>query len=167
MSQVYDKFLCQDKNPLKCSKMASKCNDTKELVDGLPVGAACSRTCGICVEERLRCSSKLCQNDAVCFNINDQSLMENSHIGFKCQCQPGFYGQFCELSKSLDPLDSALSRVHCELNSARFCLQRTRANQTRARTTPPVLSPAPPATDASATTALAARIARSSRSIGP
>lgn len=79
--------------------MESKCNDTKELINGLPVGIACSRTCGICVEEKLRCSSKLCRNDAVCFNINDESLMENSHIGFKCQCQPGFYGQFCELSK--------------------------------------------------------------------
>lgn len=50
----------------------------------------------LAVSKKLDCTAKLCKNGAACFN-DHQNMTK---LGFKCKCLPGYFGKFCELSKS-------------------------------------------------------------------
>ena len=100
--QIYDKFICLDILPDECSKVATRerCSSSMfKLSNEIPINVACSRSCGTCFEPKLRCLAGLCHNDAECVDIEESS--DNTLIGFKCKCKPGYFGQFCELSKSI------------------------------------------------------------------
>ena len=96
--QVYESVACQDLHPDQCEALsAADCMSTSHQIEGLPVLVACARTCKACSHQELECTAFLCMNGATC---NESNSNANSLIEFKCTCQPGYYGQFCELSNS-------------------------------------------------------------------
>ena len=106
ISKVYDKFECQDEFPFDCNELArteNGCHSSDVLIDDRTLNDTCPRTCNRCNETRLRCSHQICENDAICIDYEDDEdeVTRNNLIAFRCICQPGFFGDFCEISMRL------------------------------------------------------------------